>query len=201
MCGSMGVWEFRIGRTPAAPTRPHPHTPKLLALLLLLFLSSPGRTGTVAQVRHQLEAQYAAISRAYRQKDVEGITRLMARDYLWKRAGMPALDRYEAEDTIRDWLDRLQTIKGLASRLQGVTVSGRTAIAIHTSTLLGTVKDQAGKSHSLVSTQTSRDTWIRTPEGWRIRRAVTLSSQALVDGHPVQPAPLPKGRRGERVKG
>ena len=144
--------------------------------------------------RRELEAQYAMIQRAYRGRNPYAVFQLMTPDYTWKRVGMPILSRRGAQQTLHEWLGRLRAVKGVAARIERVSVSGGSALVLRTATLAAVVADQAGRAHDLVSTETSRDSWVKTRAGWRLRHTETLRSSASVDGHPVEGQTAPARR-------
>jgi ketosteroid isomerase-like protein len=142
--------------------------------------------GPVPSLRMALEARYAALHQAYRTKDVSAILRVMAPDFAWMGSDHRMMDRQDTEEALRDWMKRQGTVRGIATRIDKLNPSATGATATVTTTILTTVVDQRGGKHSLINTQTNRDTWVKLVSAWRMRRSETLSAKAMMDGKPVR---------------
>ncbi len=52
-----------------------------------------------------------------------------------------------------------------------------------------------GAAHTFTDVGASRDTWVKTPQGWRLKLVEELSDRSTIDGKPLRatapPAPTP----------
>jgi hypothetical protein len=67
-----------------------------------------------------------------------------------------------------------------------LTVTGRQAVVLSESRVTMEMTDEHGTPHEVVNIMTSRDTWIKTAQGWKTKASVMLKGKTLVDGHSVE---------------
>ncbi|MDQ2732926.1 MAG: hypothetical protein M3Y56_14805 [Armatimonadota bacterium] len=78
-------------------------------------------------------------------------------------------------------------------RMNSLTVTGRRAVAVVVQRGDVVRTDSAGsygargKDHRLSGTMLYRDTWIKTPAGWRLTATEGITSTMMVDGKPWNP--------------
>jgi len=71
--------------------------------------------------------------------------------------------------------------------IEKMEIKGNTARVITQEELAVTMVDAQGKPHKVVSKATTRDTWVKTPQGWKVKMTEILDEQTTIDGRP-QPA-------------
>src|SRR5207237_987393 len=76
---------------------------------------------------------------------------------------------------------------------------GKELIAIVTSRWTGAFLAPDGKTRTLRAEGTGRDTWVRTPQGWRIRLAQSLVEKSWLDGALVQSRAAPSMPAGQQA--
>jgi hypothetical protein len=68
-----------------------------------------------------------------------------------------------------------------------LTSKGREAVILYESRVTLELRDANGQPHEVLNILTSRDTWVKTSQGWRTKAGVVLKAKTLVDGNPVEP--------------
>lgn len=157
---------------------------------------SPAR-GASQDVRKELEAIYAQVAQASMAADNSA-----ARQLLQEKTTTDF--RVDAIKPKRFTLTRQMMLadieKGpwepnreMSFVIQRLNVHGRRAVALvemH-SVMTGKdpkyTRDPSGKPHEFVSSGRSRDTWTKTPEGWKLQRIQVLRDDTTMDGKPYTP--------------
>ena len=139
-------------------------------------------------VRAALDAEYAKMRQAYFDDDPEPVIATRAPDY---SAMLPDGSRWTREDAIayiRAGFDQVERTLELSFDIDSLTVQGDTAIAnIHQQ--WKRMQDKAGKLRKVETEAFQRESWRKTPEGWRcflvddVRRGVWK-----VDGKRIDPS-------------
>jgi ketosteroid isomerase-like protein len=137
-------------------------------------------------VRRELQAAYAQAGDAWKQKDAAGIMRLVTPDFGQTMPGGETIPHAVAEEGLKAWFDTTDAVQRYAVRIDAMSVSGDEAVATVAEDVATTFADPAGGKHERVQANTSRMTWVRTPEGWRIRRSDYLTGTMTVDGRVVE---------------
>lgn len=168
-------------------------------LLLAVLLAAadpvePVRTAIVAAYQHSLDA----LSRG----DADSALEIDTPDWISVVAGQPPRTKRELEPYIRrdiaslkpppgwsaTWrpdYDRNGTTSGI--QVYDVRLDGDAAIVL---CLVGATRSETvgGVTHAVWTGSHVRDTWIRTPAGWRRSKHEKLTiNERLIDGRPVRP--------------
>lgn len=152
--------------------------------MAMLHVSGPARADEKTD-RHALEAIYAKVDQAIKNKDVKSIRAYMTEDFSLKRQDGKVLNRNESLDSIEQSLGQLGEIHSSTTTINDLKEVEGTAVADTTQVLKARIDGPDNKSHELVATAKSRDTWSQTEHGWMIKRSEDLGQSATMDGQPL----------------
>lgn len=163
---------------------------KLMAAALTMLLVSMLFAGVAAhadekEARHDLEAIYAKVDQATKNKDIKTIRSYMAEDFSAKTQDGKVLKRDEALGTLEQSLAAMGEIHSSMTTIDSLKEEENGAVAETTQTVKATVNGPDNKSHELVATAKSRDTWAHSKQGWMIKQSEDLGQSVTVDGQPV----------------
>lgn len=173
--------------------------PRKLTALLLIALGSSGlgcgatrrAAPTAAEdtidaaVRHALVAQYERNRRAFLAKDVPAIMALRTADFHAVTPDGRTHDRKAMEEYITGLLAGIRKWHSQEFTIDSIRVTGTEADAVVSQHLDRDALRPDGKVHRVETWVTQHEVWVRTPEGWKMRRVDRLRDQRrLVDGKP-----------------
>jgi hypothetical protein len=181
---------------------------------LLAFLVAAGASGAGAAprandraVRQEIQAIYARYIQANKAKDPGSFLQFLdqkvtpdfvATDLRGAHTRQQLMDElkggqsWEPARSIRLHIDHL-AVQGNEAI---ATVSG---VAVRDSRNPKRTGDPSGKPHRFVTRTTRRDTWVKTPAGWKVKRDEELSVKLTRDGQPfTPPRPAAAGAEGEK---
>jgi hypothetical protein len=144
--------------------------------LVICVSAVPAAPAKDAAVRTALQARYDMLARAFRKKDSRALMAGLTGDFTEKRDGQ-TLSRKQWEAEIAQILAGTRSVSRMAFKIDRLTVKGASAVAVAKLSLARSVTTPEGpRSQSL--TRTSRDTWVKTSAGWRLKRMEVLSSKS-----------------------
>jgi hypothetical protein len=152
----------------------------LTALISVAILAvTPAQADINSNVQPIIQTNYDRINAAFIRKDIKGATALFTTDYITinPEGGQQTLTEFREHYNNLFTRFNIQltsnkaTIKTIDSNADGLDV------AIEQKTE-GTI---AG-FNKIVINQTSRDSWLKTPQGWRLKRSKILTSQTTFNG-------------------
>jgi hypothetical protein len=149
----------------------------VISLLALLIVVVAGTVANADSDEQQLRAIYAKVSSDFNvQNTVKGIWYNQTEDYTHRFV----------DGTVRNKKDdyaRLQLTMGLFThvdhwsfRVDKVSVEGNKAVVEVTQDLKGDLKVKNGGVASFKGTSVVKDTWSRTPAGWKVKFADELQT-------------------------
>jgi hypothetical protein len=134
-------------------------------------------------VRRELEERYEENQQAYLEKDLAKIMTLRTPDFHTVTADGQTRDRHAMAHYIEGLLNGIERWNDLSLSIDSLTVSGDTARAIVRQYVDRRALRPDNRYHRVQTWVTQRETWLRTPEGWRMWRVDNLRDQRrLVDG-------------------
>lgn len=139
----------------------------------------PVRAENNATIQPAIQTNYNKINAAFVRKDIKGATALFTPDYVSISPEGDKKTLTEFREHYNNLFNRFNikltsnkaTIKNIDVNASGIDV------AIEQKTE-GTI---AG-SNKIVIDQTSRDSWLKTPQGWRLKQSKILTSQTTFNG-------------------
>jgi hypothetical protein len=86
------------------------------------------------------------------------------------------------------WLLEIQRYKSLNwnTQIQKLTLQGKQTVEVTVKNIENsTVMAPNGKSQRMTGESIARDTWVKTPAGWKWSKAVVLKERRFLDGKPL----------------
>ena len=119
-------------------------------------------------VRRALEEQYAKIAEATRRKDLVALLALRTPDFTVKTANGETWSYEQSADYVKRGFEQVQSIVSLSFTIGMIDVSGNEAAAIiHQQ--WSRMQMMKGKLRRVDTSAVQRETWVNTPEGWRLK--------------------------------
>lgn len=142
-------------------------------------------TADVSTVRHELEQWYEENRRAFLAKDVAAIMALRTEDFHTVSPDGVVNDRAAMERYTRGFLSGIDRWISQSIGIDSLDVSGDLAKAVVRQHLDRMALRSDGKVHHVETWVTQRETWRRTPAGWKLYRVDSIRDQRrLIDGQP-----------------
>ena len=148
--------------------------------------STSSRTGAASpgKMRSALQAMYDLENAAAGKKNAHGMLAYVSPKFV----GVDAKGKHVTYDDLRD---SAQQVFDMAANLQAGTivrdckVTGDKAV-VHVDDEVRIVVSGPDKDKThVVDTSSSKDTWTKTPAGWRLTSSRTLTHKVTVDGQPT----------------
>jgi ketosteroid isomerase-like protein len=147
--------------------------------------SQPTATADTSAVRREIEHWYDENARAFRAEDVDAIMALRTEDFHTVTPDGEVRDRAAMENYTIGFLNSIDRWISLSFDLDSLEVSGDQARAIVRQHLVRMALRPDGLVHHVETWATQRETWRRTPGGWKLYRVDSVRDQRrLVDGQP-----------------
>lgn len=148
-----------------------------LALLLVASAVSADK-----RAEQQIRAEYNKTIRYTKQKNVEGLLRQMTPDFLYKTKSGQVVNKQMVEMAIREQYAHVKKVDKRTTTIKKMEIKGDTAVVTTAEEAVFTMMDVQGRPHKLRSIATTRDTWVKTPQGWKVKMTEILSEETFVDG-------------------
>ena len=154
----------------------------LLSALILIVALGGGTTFSRAQspdehaVRKELEAKYAKVAEAYKNKDIKAFMENKTPDFTARSLNGRVATRQQVENGVKQRMDRIVRLNYLKIEIKQLTVTGDEAVAITTQEFSRVVADGQGQERTVVSEGTThRDRWVKTESGWMLKSVEELA--------------------------
>ncbi len=150
-----------------------------ILMSVVIVTIQPGTAGTNSKIQPIIQTSYDRINAAFLRKDIQGATALFAPDYVNISPEGEKKNLAEFREHYNNLFNRFNikltsnktTIKNIDLNSTGADV------AIEQKTE-GTI---AG-FNKIVINQTSRNLWLKTPEGWRLKESKILTNKTTFNG-------------------
>jgi ketosteroid isomerase-like protein len=137
-------------------------------------------------VRRALETWYAANIDAFNRKDVDAIMRLRSDDFHTITPDGTVNSREAMERRTREFVGRIDRFLSQDISIGEIQVDGDIASAYVTQNTKRLQRLQDGQLHVVEAGAVQRETWKRTPTGWKLFKVDDIRDNGLfVDGKPV----------------
>lgn len=145
----------------------------------------PAGTTDTSAVRRELEQWYDENTRAFRAEDIEAIMALRTEDFHAVTPDGKVQDRAAMEHYTIGLLNGINRWISLSFDIDSLEVSGDQAQAVVRQHLVRMALRPDGLVHHVETWATQRETWRRTPDGWKLHRVDSVRDQRrLIDGLP-----------------
>lgn len=153
-----------------------------------LILAKHTFADNVAEARKAIQACYDKTDAATARKDINGTTSFFTADYVYVDNMGQNFDAARLRKQI------LAGYKGIASiqpksTIKTLTLKGNSATAnLHeVAHLLVVDPHDPSKTIRVDLDVTAQDLWIKTPNGWRVKKSKVMTYKQLIDGKPYNP--------------
>ncbi|MBD0369941.1 MAG: nuclear transport factor 2 family protein [Pyrinomonadaceae bacterium] len=140
-------------------------------------------------VLRELEAVFAERVKAVKNRDAEAQVAQVSPDYSATLPNGQTLNYEQIVGYIRQGPQQIISVLDLSITIESLTVRGNEAIVdARQQNYSRTQRLRDGNIHNVVTGVLQRETWVRTAEGWKLKRVDNLREQKfLVDGKPFNP--------------
>jgi ketosteroid isomerase-like protein len=136
------------------------------------------------RAERQIRAEYAKTIQYTKQKNVEGLLRQMTPDFLYKTKSGEVWNKQMVEAAMRTQYARTKSVDKRTTTIKRMEIKGNTARVTTEEVVAVTMLDAQGVPRKWQSKATTRDTWVKTPQGWKVKLTEVLNEQTTVDGKP-----------------
>jgi hypothetical protein len=134
-------------------------------------------------VLKELEAVFAKRVQAVKNKDAEAQLAQVSPDYSATEPNGQTLNYEQIVAYMRRGAEQIVSVVDLSITIESLTVSGKEAIVDARQKFSRTQRLRDGNIHNVVTGVLQREIWVRTIEGWKLKRVDNLREQRfLVDG-------------------
>lgn len=166
---------------------------RLRVAVLLLMLGSlavgPALAQTDAEVRKELELQYRKLAEAHDRRDLKAIASLKTQDFHSIFPDGRVGDAKTMAEYTRQFIEMNKPPYGVRITIRELIVSDNRLIAVaEVFQEASRMRELAGKLRKVETSVEQRETWSRTPEGWKLKVVDHVRNQKrFVDGKRVDP--------------
>jgi hypothetical protein len=167
---------------------------KVLPVVFLMLLTGGLNLAAVQaqddpEVRKELEAQYKRLAEAHDRRDLKAIVALKTADFHSIFPDGRVGDSKVMEQYTKQFLESNLPPYNIRVTIQKLTVSENKLIAV--AEVLQEVtryRELAGKRRKVETSVVQRETWAKTPDGWKLKSVDNVRDQKrFVDGKRVDP--------------
>ncbi len=139
-------------------------------------------------VRRALEAQYALIAEAQKNKDIDALRSLRTSNFTVK---MPSGETWDLETSLnysKRGFEQVQSIVSISNTIDSLTINGNEAVAV-VHQQWSRMQMMKGKLRLVETSAVQRETWVNTPDGWKLKLIDDIYPGVwIVDGKRVDPS-------------
>lgn len=152
------------------------------AVFIALALAIVSAVFADKRAEREIRAEYDKTVRFVKQKNVEGLLRQMTPDFLYRTTRNQVLSKQMVEQAMREQFRMMRRVDKRETTIRRIEVKGNTAYVTTEEVLAFTFVDAQGKPHKVYTKARTRDTWVKTPQGWKVKMTQSLSEETYVDG-------------------
>lgn len=160
-----------------------------ISFLILMVLLTTATAQDDAAVRKELDAQYQKLAEAHDKRDLKAIAGLKTADFHAIFPDGRVGDVKQMEQYTKQFIESNQPPFNIRNTIQTLTVSENKLIAVvEVFQEVSRNRELAGKVRKVDTSVIQRETWVKTPEGWKLKLVDNVRDQKrLVDGKRVDP--------------
>ncbi len=157
----------------------------LLAVICATGCAAASQRTSTPNVRSELRQRYDENVRLFLAKDFDAIMAMRTEDFHAVTPDSVLHDRAQMEQSTHAFLDSIDRWIAISFDIDSLEVSGDLASAIVRQHADRMARRGDGMVHHVETWVTQRETWRRTPVGWKLYRVDGLRDQRrLIDGKP-----------------
>jgi ketosteroid isomerase-like protein len=166
----------------------------LAAILSICILSSPVR----ADDKREIEEGYKKLVAAFKARSVDALKAVTTDDFTMKMPGQ-VLSTEETMKQIRQSFGMMSESPKFTMTIDKIAMKAKSAEVHSTGNMTVDIVDASGAygkkgaKHSTVYIETSKDIWVKTGKGWKMKVTESLSEKMMLDGKPFNPSAPPRG--------
>lgn len=164
---------------------------KLFGSVIALSVLFSGLVAARADDKSDIAGLYPKLAALVMKKDVDGVLKMGTPDFKMKQNGQ-TMDAKALRTVLKQQMGAA-TIKSCSMKPTSIKVSGNKAVVLSDGSTVMVMKTPDGKSHTMASTEKSKDTLIKTKAGWKFQMVEALSEKDTMDGKPFNPAAMGAG--------
>ncbi len=150
-----------------------------LALSLLLSFACASTTS----VRSEIQAQYDRLAKAFEREDVDAVLSFRTPDFHTTGPDGRHLTYEEMKDYTRNWFEINHQPIRVRMTVREVEMNGTDEAAVTVFQEGSRRQEVNGKMSTVAHSVIQRETWVRTKDGWKIRKVDDVHDQRRwVDG-------------------
>lgn len=145
-----------------------------------------------AAVRKEIQAGYDKLCAAMKSKNIDGVMKMGTKDFSYTEKGQ-TMGGEQMKQMMQQQFAAMKSCDKMVMKIDKLTVKGNTATVMSSSEGVMTIGGADGKTHKMADKNTSKDTWVKTPEGWKCKNVTVLTDKMTMDGKPFDPSAMAGG--------
>jgi ketosteroid isomerase-like protein len=148
-------------------------------LSVAIVAIAPAHADANSKIQPQIQTNYNQINAAFVRRDIQGATALFTPDYV-------SINPEGEKQTLAEFREHYSN---LFARFNIKLTSNKATIktiAVNSSGLDVAIEQKTEGTiagfNKIIINQTSRDSWLKTPQGWRLKQTKILTSQTTFNG-------------------
>lgn len=168
-----------------------------IALVVALATFAGSAAVARADDKSEIRSLYAKARQAFMKRDVNGVIALGTADFSEKEKDGKVFTADQSKQMMEQQFAMIKSVKSCTMKADKITVKGKSATVVSSFSMLATMVDKMGQMgpkgnvHTMKDSGTSKDTLVKTPQGWKMKTRETLSESAALDGKPFNPGGPP----------
>jgi len=147
-----------------------------------MLTNAPRAAAGESQVRADIEALYAKRDESFMAKDNTFEKSLWAEDYTSKNKEGKISTRQEAETESDGAVAMMKEVQKIQTKVEELKEGPNGEVTVMISAAGSITLTVEGQDHKVAGQSKSRDIWVKTSQGWRIKSHEVLESSRTVDG-------------------
>lgn len=153
-----------------------------------------------AATKKAISAQLDGLAAAYKKKDINGVQRYLASDFVEVDAGGAKHTRAQYIEGFKQAMNTMKAINSFTVAIQSFKMNGAkvvlqdiTKVSLTTGSVPGTAEPK-NKTHTLEMASPSRQTWVQEKGTWLMQKEEDLPGSTMkIDGKELNFGAMPKG--------
>ncbi len=161
----------------------------VVAFASLCFGAGAARAQSDAEIRQELESKYKQLAEAHDRRDLKTIVGMKTADFHAIFADGRVGDSKTMEEYSRQFLEANAPPFNIRFTIRKLTVSDNKLIAVaEVLQEASRMREMAGKLRKVETSVVQRETWARTPDGWKLKVVDDVRDQKkFIDGKRIDP--------------
>jgi len=159
----------------------------LAAPLILAVVTAAGSAGIAVSetpLQRALSQEYVRYNRAIKAKDIQTIMGMLTPDFSWHVGDGKALNRQQTRKALAEYLDEIRFVEKADFRIEKISAAGKQAHVVVTETISALIPAGPNKMQRRVTTETLKETWVRTGRGWKVKKSEILKTRETLVAMP-----------------